>query len=63
MKTTTKCPTCNGTGEVDDPLWIKKHCPVWNCKGGFIIKEVKTPEEMGREFKAEQEKLSAECKL
>jgi DnaJ-class molecular chaperone len=59
----TECSYCKGTGEVDDPLWGKKRCPVWNCKGGFITKEEKTVEELDAEFKAEQEKLNAECKL
>ena len=61
--TYTKCPHCKGTGEIDDPIWIKKKCPIWNCENGLIKKEEKTLEELDKEFKDEQDALSAQSKL
>jgi hypothetical protein len=61
--TITKCIICQGTGKVADKLWGVKKCPAWNCKNGLVEREEKTPEELDKEFKEEQDGLNGECKL
>ena len=63
IKLKSICPTCGGLGTVKDKIWGKRKCPNHRCIKGKITVLQRTGAEIDRDFKAEQESMSAQGKL